>query len=120
VLASDKPGWQFIGKFESGDSQYLDMSSLKKEHGYIRVHTLMDYSKPNWSVTSKKIWSETDTGYIDCKQKRFAVLEATSYECRMAKCASKEHYHFPVDAAEFNPIPANSSQVGNVYSLVCQ
>ena len=120
VAAAKPQGWQFIGRFDSGDTQYIEMSSLKKERGYIRVRTLIDYKKPVWSVTSKEIRSEAGTDYIDCKGKRFAILDAASYECRMAKCSPKESARYPFDETEFKPISTESSQIGNVYSLVCQ
>lgn len=121
VLTTEKSkGWQFIGRFESGDTQYIDMSALKKERGYVRVRTMVDYTKPIWSVNSKKILSETGTDYIDCKNRRFLMLEGTSYECRMAKCAAKEDAKYPFDESEFKPISTTSSQVGNVFQLVCQ
>jgi len=121
AMAADKPkGWEFIGEFESGDKQYIDMSALKKERGYVRVRTMINYKRPVWSVTSQKISSETGTDYIDCKTRRFMILEAASYECPMAKCRPKESASYPYDEKEFKPISSTSSQVGNVFDLVCQ
>lgn len=119
VLSADKPtGWDFIGEFESGDKQFIDMSALKKVRGYVRVRTMINYKTPIWSVTSKKIRSETGTNYIDCKNRRFMILESASYECPMASCQPKESSSF--DEKEFTPIPSASSQVGNAHDLVSQ
>ena len=119
--AADKTkGWQFIGEFESGDKQYIDMSALKKERGYVRVRTMINYKKPVWSVTPKRISSEAGTDYIDCRNRRFMIIEAASYECPMARCQPKEIASYPFDINEFKPISSTSSQVGNVYDLVCQ
>ena len=96
------------------------MSALKKERGYVQVRTMIDYKKPVWSVTSKNVGSETGTDYIDCKNRRFHILEVTSHECRMAKCTPKESASYPFDEKDFKPITSVSSQVGNVYDLVCQ
>ena len=120
AAAEKLKGWQFIGRFESGDTQYIDMSALKKERGYVRVRTLVDYEKPVWSVTSENILSETGTDYIDCKKRRYLILETASFECRMAKCTPIESAAYPLDETEFKPISTMSSHVGNVFDLVCQ
>ena len=119
--AVERPhGWQFIGEFEGGAVQYIDMDTLKKERGYIHVRTLVDYKKPVWSVTSKSVRSEIDAQYIDCSRKRFVVLETASYECHMAKCKPVDSYRYPFEESEFKPIRTESSHIGNIFSLVCQ
>lgn len=118
--SSKLKGWQFIGKFGNGDVQYVDMESLKKERGYVRVRTLMDHKKPVWSVESKKILSSIDEQYIDCPRKRFAILATKVFECNMARCAAKESYKYPPSEAEFEPIKNDSSAAGNLHDLVCQ
>ena len=118
--AAQPKGWQFIGEFESGDKQYIDMSALKKERGYVRVRTMINYKRSVWSVTSKRIFSETGTDYVDCKGRRFMILEAASYECPMASCQAKENSSYPFDEKEFKAISSMQSRVGNVYDLVCQ
>jgi hypothetical protein len=113
-------GWQFIGEFESGMVQYIDMDTLRKERGYVRVRTLVDHKKPVRSVTSKQIFSELDEQYVDCKARKSALLKAAAYECRMAKCAPKENFSYGNEPLEFKPVPVNESLASNLFSLVCQ
>jgi hypothetical protein len=120
LAAKNLKGWQFIGLFEFGDSQYVDMSELKRERGYVRVRTMVDHKEPIWSVTSEKILSETGTDYIDCKKRQFLILEVAFYECSMARCTAQESATYPFDESGFNAIPTKSSKVRNVFDLVCQ
>lgn len=113
-------GWQFIGKFEGGTVQYIDMDALKKERGYVRTRTLVNHKTPEWSATSERILSSIDVQYVDCKQKRFALLASAEYECQMARCVPKENYSIPFNESAFSPITNDSSQAGNLYDLVCQ
>ncbi len=112
--------WQFIGRFENGDTQYINTSESKRERGYVKVATLIDYKKPVWSYSSKRILSESGTDYIDCKSKRYFILSSLSFECHMAKCAPKNSAIYQFDEAGFLPITNMNSQIGNVFDLVCQ
>jgi hypothetical protein len=121
VLAQQKlNGWQFIGEFESGVVQSVDMNTLRKERGYVRVKTLVDHKKPVWSVTSKRIYSEVDEHYVDCNNRMTALLAAASYECRMAKCGPKETYSYVNEPLDFRPITTAESLGANLHELVCQ
>lgn len=126
-ISSSQRDWQFIGSFERGTVQYVDIKSLKKDGSYIRVRTLADYKKPEWWSNSEKIFSSITEQYIDCKRKRFALLSGSGYECHMARCASKETFSIPFSESEFMPITNIgsvvgdiSSEMGSLYALVCQ
>ncbi len=112
--------WQFIGETASGITQYIDMDTLRKEHGYVRVRTLVDYKKPVWSVTSKKIFSEIDEQYIDCANRRSALLAAASFECGMARCRPKEDNKYDIKDLHFRSLARVESLDSNLFDLVCQ
>lgn len=124
---SSQRSWQFIGRFDNGTVQYIDMKSLRKERGYIRVRTLEDHKIPEWWANSEKILSSVTDQYIDCNNKRFAILSSEGYECHMARCIPKETFAVPFEKSEFKKITniglevgEISSEVGGLYALVCQ
>jgi hypothetical protein len=126
-ISSTQRDWQFVGSFESGTVQYVDMKSLKKDGNYIRVQTLADHKNPEWWSNSEKIFSSITEQYIDCKRKRFALLSSAGFECHMARCASKETFSIPFSESEFKPVTSVgskvgelSSEIGNLYALMCQ
>jgi len=86
----------------------------------VRVRTLVDYKKPVWSVTSKKIFSEIDEQYIDCTNRRSALLAAASFECKMARCRPKEEHKYDIKDLEFRSLAKVESLDSNLFDLVCQ
>lgn len=113
-------GWHFIGQYESGVTQYIDMTTIRKERGFVRVRILGDHKTPIWGVTSERILSEVDEHYVDCQRRAIALLAAASYECNMARCNPAESSSYKAQPLDWIPIPRHMSLSTNVFDLVCQ
>ena len=73
--------WKFVSESEIGDTNYIDLSRIRKNAGYIYYWYLSDYLKPNeFGNFSTKVYVQGD-----CKIFRLKYLTFIFYKEPMGK-----------------------------------
>ena len=105
-ISESKAAWKKIGTDQDGPI-YLELSTIRKEKGFVFYEMLSDYTKAGLSSVSLV--------RADCSSGRIKLLQAKAYSQSMAKGSYKT----------YRPVPRWVSARGNkfiegVLSFVCQ
>ncbi len=105
-ISQGEAAWKKIGTDQDGPI-YLELSTIKKEKGFVFYKMLSDYTKAGRSSVSLV--------QADCSSGRIKLLQAEAYSQSMAKGSYKT----------YKPVPHWVSARGNkviegVLSFVCQ
>ena len=105
-MSQSEAAWKKVGTDQDGPI-YLQLSTIKKEKGFVFYEMLSDYTKAGRSSVSLV--------QADCSSGRIKLLQAEAYSQSMAKGSYKT----------YKPVPRWVSARGNkviegVLSFVCQ
>ena len=80
--AQKSADWKSVTATERGQF-YIDMGSVRREQGIVRLKTLLDYAQPQMTHNGKAFRSAQSLMEIDCKADLGRIVEMNYYTAAM-------------------------------------